>query len=181
MKTYYEFKDDLLNEGFLGDLFGKFMKHIAGLFQNSELLNKALQNVLNTQGTKSLTVLDPKSVKNESTFFVKMGVDGDESKDFSISLTKLADLSGGAGLFQITGTTSPEMLKALVGTNNVDDLQKNSVMAIISNKSFIKGKKAVMKIVKNMIPDGKDYTTATNVLGITSGDSVETEMKTMNN
>lgn len=177
MKSFNEHMEEQLNEGFFDKIFD-FLKNIAGLFQRPEAVDKSVDNIVNQEGDTGMKNLDPKSIKVESTFFINLGFrkDGD-SKSFSISLTKLADLPGGAGLFQITGTTNMDMLKALTGTTALEDLQKNNIMAIINNQSIVKDKKAIMKIVKNILPDGKDYTTETFVRGIIAGEKVEQELK----
>jgi hypothetical protein len=95
---------------------------------------------------------------------VIMGDGKNSATDFSIGFSKLADLPDGSGLFQITGTTSPEMLKALTGTDKNEDLTKENVMALISPNGFEKGKVATMRLLKNITP-GKDYVTKSLVLG----------------
>lgn len=96
---------------------------------------------------------------------VVLGNGKEAATDFSIAFTKLADMADGSGLFQITGTTSPEMLKALVGTDKVEDLALNSVMALVSSTSFTTGKPATIKLIKNMLPGGKDYLTKALFMG----------------
>ena len=56
------------------------------------------------------------------------------------------------------------MLKGLVGTTNMIDLAKNNVMAIIAPSGFEKGKLATMRILKNVMPGGKDYVTKSLVV-----------------
>jgi endonuclease III-like uncharacterized protein len=85
----------------------------------------------------------------------------------------MADLPDGSGIFQISGTTSPEMLKALAGSDKIEDLSKNSVMAIIAPAGFEKGKPATMRLLKNIVPGGKDYVTKSVMVGAVSEIEVE--------
>jgi hypothetical protein len=92
-------------------------------------------------------------------------------------MTKLADLPDGSGLFQITGSSSPQMIKALSGSDKIEELAKNSVMAMISPMGLEKGKVATMKLLKNILPGGKDYITKTFVQGVVPMTAVEANMK----
>jgi hypothetical protein len=96
---------------------------------------------------------------------VVMGDGKNSALDFNIAFTKVADLPDGSGLFQIAGTTSKEMLQALVKSDKIEELAKNSVMAMIAPAGFEKGKIATMKLLKNVLPAGKDYVTKALVQG----------------
>lgn len=186
MKTYNEFKQDNssvfieseINEGLFDKLSNMFSK-ITGMFKDKAKLAKGVDVAMQTAGKKSETFL-PKTIKNGETYLVTMGDPKVPAKNFTISFTKLADLPDGtSSLFSITGSTSPEMLKALIGSDKVEDLGKNNVMAIIPISGFIKGKVATMRIVKNIIPGGKDYVTKAFVIGSVSGLSVEKALPTI--
>ena len=160
-----------VNEGAFDKLMSMFSR-ITNLFKDKEKLTKSVESTMTQAGDKA-KIFSPKSIKNGDTTMVVLGDGKTSATDFSVAFTKLADMPDGSGLFQISGTTSEEMLKALTGTGKEEDLSKNSVMAILSGTSFVKGKPAVMKLVKNMIPGGKDYLTKTVFVGAVSDVEVE--------
>jgi hypothetical protein len=160
-----------INEGMFDKLMSMFSR-ITNLFADKEKLTKSVEATMTEAGDKA-KIFSPKSIKNGDTTMVVLGDGKTSSTDFSVAFTKLADMPDGSGLFQISGTTSEEMLKALTGTGKEEDLSKNSVMAILSGTSFVKGKPASMKLIKNMIPGGKDYLTKTVFVGAVSDAEVE--------
>lgn len=175
-KTYNEFKNvsepEDVNEGLFDKLFS-WMASIGNMFKNPQTIQKSVDTTIANAGNAGLKNLNPKSVAIKETYFVVMGDGKDSKTNFSMSLTKIADLPDGSGLFSISGTSNPDMLKALTGTNVVSDLNKNSVMAIVSDKSFTKGSPITVKILKNIVPDGKDYVSKFLVTGIAPGTEVQ--------
>lgn len=160
-----------VNEGMFDKLTSLFSR-ITNLFVDKEKLTKSVEATMTEAGDKA-KIFSPKAIKNGDTTMVVLGDGKAASTDFSVAFTKLADMPDGSGLFQISGTTSDEMLKALTGTGVEEDLSKNSVMAILSGTSFVKGKPATMKLIKNMIPGGKDYLTKMVFVGAVSDAEVE--------
>ena len=161
----------LVNEGLfdkLGSMFSKF----TDLFKKPEDLNKSIQAAVTEAGDKAKKFF-PKPVKINDTIMITMSDGKDNTLDFSIAFTKLCDLPDGSGLFQITGTTSPTMLKALTGSDKEGDLTKNTVMAMISSQGFQKGEPATMKILKNVFPNGQDYITKSLFTGAVPDSDVE--------
>lgn len=170
-KTYNDFKGRL-NEG-LFDKLTAFYSAVATMFKDPMKAKKSIDAAVTEAGTTAAK-FTPKMAKVNETFMVSMGDGKDPSMDFSIAFTKLADLpDGGSGLFQITGTTNMAMLKGLVGSENMLDLGKNNVMAIIATSGFEKGKVATMRIVKNILPGGKDYVTSSLVVGAVNATTVQ--------
>jgi hypothetical protein len=177
MITFDEFKNgqfdpnDPMNEGLFDKLSGMFSK-ITGLFKDPAKMEKSVESTMDQLGDKTKK-FSPKQAKASESYIVQMGDAKKPETKYTMSLTKLADLPDGSGLFQITGTTSKEMLKSLAGSEKIEDLAKNNVMAMISSAGFEKGKMATMRLVKNVIPGGKDYVTKVPVLGIVPGKDVE--------
>ena len=172
-KSFKDFKNPMrINEGLFDKLF-IWMNEIGAMFKNPDTIQKSVESVVTDAGQSSPKNLVPKNVAIKETYFIIMGDGKDSKTNFSLSITKMADLFDGSGLFSITGTTNPAMLKALVGSDNIIDLNKNSVMAIVSKDSFIKGKPITIKILKNMLPGGKDYVSEFQVTGIAPGTSVQ--------
>jgi hypothetical protein len=181
MKSFYEFRvesviveNETINEGLFDKIFSAFGK-VTNLFKSPDTLRKSVETAVTSAGDKA-NKLVPKMVKPNETSMVVMGDGKNSALDFTISFTKLADLSDGSGIFQITGSTSPEMLKALIGSEKNEDLAKNTVLAMISSVGLEKGKPATMKIFKNMLPGGKDYVTKSLVMGTTNSLEVEKVM-----
>ena len=167
---------DTMNEGLFDQLFS-WMGKIGQMFSNPEKVESSVEAAVTDMGDTAMKSLTPKKVAIKETYFVMMG-DGKSTKtNFSLSMTKMADLPDGSGLFQITGTTNEDMLKSLTGTNVMDDLVKNNIMAIVSVSSVTKGKPITVKLLKNVMPKGKDYVSRFIVTGIAPGTSVE---KTLN-
>lgn len=175
MITFDEFKNgepNELNEGLFDKLAGMFSK-ITNLFKDPAKLDKGIESTMDQLGEGKTKKFIPKQAKASESFIVQMGDAKKPETKYSMSLTKLADLPDGSGLFQITGTTSKEMLKSLAGTDKIEDLAKNNVMAMISANGLEKGKMATMKLLKSVIPGGKDYVTKVPVMGIVPGKDVE--------
>ena len=160
-----------VNEG-LFDKLGSMFSKLTELFKNPEKLIKSVQASVTEAGDKAKKFL-PKPVKINDTVLITMGDGKNSALDFSIAFTKICDLPDGSGLFQITGTTSPTMLKALAGSNKEEDLTKNTVMAMISPQGFQKGEPATMKLLKNVLPNGQDYITKSLFTGAVPDADVE--------
>jgi hypothetical protein len=173
----FESMGEAINEGLFDKLKTLYSK-ITNLFKDKEKLTKAVQATVTDAGDKAKT-FSPKQVKVGATTMVVLGDGKASATDFSIAFTKLADMADGSGLFQITGTTSPEMLKALTGTDKEEDLALNSIMALVSATSFIKGKPATIKLLKNMLPGGKDYLTKALFMGAVPGLEIEKKLTTI--
>jgi hypothetical protein len=169
---------EAVNEGLFDKLTSIFSK-FAGIFKDQAKLQKSVESTVTQSGAQSKN-FDPKAYKVNQTAMVVMGSPQAETGgDFTIAFTKMADMPDGSGLFQITGTTSPVMLKALVGTEKNEDLAKNSVMALIPSAGFVFKKPATMRILKNIIPGGKDYVTKTVLVGSASSTEVEKTLQKM--
>ena len=170
-QTFNEFKEESINEGLFDKLLS-WMNSIANLFNNPETVQQSVQAAITDAGDASPKAFDPKAAAQKSTYFIMMGDSKDANTNFSISLTKLADLPDGSGLFQFTGTTNTQMLKDLTGTGKITDLMTNDIMAIISPQSISVSKPADIKILKNIMPQGKDYISKYTVIGIAPGEAV---------
>jgi hypothetical protein len=164
-----------VNEGLFDKLTSMFSKFIP-LFKDAEKLKKATTTTITQAGPKALKLI-PKAYKPNDSIMLVLGDGKNAALDFNISMTKLADLPDGSGLFQITGSSSPQMIKALAGTDKIEDLAKNSVMALIAPNGLEKGKVATMRLLKNILPGGKDYITKTFVQGVVPMMEVEATMK----
>lgn len=181
MKTFYEFRvsdfiieREELNEGFFDKLFSAFSR-IGNLFKDNDSLRKSVETAVTTAGDEAKKFI-PKSAKAGETVMIMMGDGKNSAMDFAISFTKLADLQDGSGIFQISGSSNPVMLKALVGTDKVQELSKNPVLAMVDSTGMEKGKPVTMKLFKNMLPGGKDYVTKTLMMGATTATEVEKVM-----
>lgn len=166
---------EVVNEGLFDKLTSMFSKFIP-MFKETEKLKKATTTTVTQAGAKALKLI-PKVYKPNESIMLVLGDGKNSALDFNISMTKLADLPDGSGLFQITGSSSPQMIKALSGSDKIEDLAKNSVMAMISPMGLEKGKVATMKLLKNILPGGKDYITKTFVQGVVPMIAVEANMK----
>ena len=172
-KTYNEFKNiEEINEGFFDKLFS-FFSSIFQMFKNPQNIQKSVEAVITDEGKNTPQNFIPKSIAIKETYFLMLGDGKNKNTDFVVSITKLANLPDDSGLFQISGTTNPNMLKALTGTNVMEDLSKNNVYALISDKSLLKGKPMTIKILKNILPGGKDYVSKFMLSGIAPGMEVE--------
>lgn len=172
-KLFREYHEgNIINESIFDKMFS-WMNKIGQMYKDPTVIQKAVESVITTAGDKSLKTFVPKTVAVKETYFIMLGDIKNPATNFSMSLTKLADLQDDTGLFQISGTTNVEMLKALTGTNAIEDLLKENILAIVSNVSLVKGKPITMKILKNILPQGKDYVSKFNVTGIASGIEVE--------
>jgi hypothetical protein len=167
-----------MNEGVFDKLATMF-PNVKNLFMNHSQLQTSIDNTMETMGESKTSKFIPKQVRVNDTFLIQMADSNDENVKFSIAFIKLADFPDGSGLFQIAGTTSLEMLKALVNSENIDDLTKNNVMAIIPQGGFTKGKPATMRLLKNIIPNGKDYVTKTKFNGAVPSAPVELNISKM--
>ena len=174
MKTFKEFRgEEHLDESIFGKLASMF-SNVANLFKDKEKLEKSVTSTMEQMGEEKTSKFDPKKAKVKDSFIIQMGDVSKPETKYTMSLTKIADLPDDSSLFQITGTTSKEMLKSLVGSDKIEDLTKNSIMAIISMSGLEKDKVATMKLLKNVIPGGKDYVTKVPVLGAVPAEIVET-------
>jgi hypothetical protein len=168
---------DTLNEGLFDKLTAMFSKFTT-LFKDKEKLKKATTTAMTEAGPKAAKFI-PKATKPNESVMLVLGDGKNSALDFNVALTKLADLPDGSSLFQVSGSSSPEMIKALAGSDKVEDLAKNSVMAMVAANGFEKGRPATMKLVKNIIPGGKDYVTKMLVQGVVPSLAVETTIKKM--
>lgn len=175
MKSFCEFKgrDVLMNESVFSRLKGMFSK-VTALFKDTNKLEKSITSTMEQLGDGKTSKFDPKQAKINDSFIVQMGDVSKPDTKYSMSLTKLAELPDGSSLFQITGTTSQEMLKSLANSDKVEDLVNNSAMVIMTTGGLEKGKTATLKLLKNVIPGGKDYVTEVPVMGTVPFKDVET-------
>ena len=179
IKSFKDFrveKVEPVNEGSFDKLFS-WMSGITNMFKNPEGILKSAEAVSTEEGSSALTVLVPDKVKEKETYFITLNDETGKNEKFVISLTKMGDMPEKSGLFQITGTTNTKMLMALVNSPKQEDLTKFSIMAIINDKSIVKGQIMEMKILKNVMPQGKDYKSNNKVDGITHGVKVEQMFK----
>jgi hypothetical protein len=82
----------------------------------------------------------------------------DENVKSILSLTKLADLPDGSGLFQITGSDNEDFLKSL-GATSISNLTIVGVLAIVDPAGFRKDTSLSMRVYKNVSKDGKPIIT----------------------
>lgn len=168
--------ESTLNEGWFDKSLSFFTK-LFNIFKDPATLKTSLEKTIIEEGDISKKFL-PKNIKINDTYVLNMG-DGESTEtNFSIGLTKLANLPDGTFLFQISGTTSEEMLKALTGSTKIEDLVKSNVMAIITQNGFVEGKAPTMRLVKNILPPSKDYTTKALFLGAAPMTAIEQTIKT---
>lgn len=161
---------------FLSKLFSYFSKFVAWFKDPMKLQDSITQALKDTEG-KNPTHYDPKSTKIGNTVIIRM-VDPKNSKSTTDwSLSKIAEMQDGTGIYQITGSTNAAMLKSLAGTDKQEDLAKNSVMAMIPPTGIDNGKPMTIKIVKNILPSGQDYISKTNVEAILPAATVEKALK----
>jgi hypothetical protein len=175
MITFNDFifnKATPLNEGLFDKLTSMFVK-IAAMFKDPMKIKKSVDAAVTEAGIKGANFI-PKNVKVNETYILSMGDGKNPINDFSIALTKLAELPDKSNLFQISATTSQEMIKSLTGSPDLNDLARNNIMAIISSNGFERGKPTTMRIVKNILPNGKDYTTKSLLLGAVPSTAVQT-------
>jgi|688.fasta_scaffold35077_5 hypothetical protein len=161
-----------LNEGLfdtLKSLFGK----IGTMFKDTAVLNKQVDAAAVKAGATDDKVA-AKTVKAGTTLIVKLQDPKDEAKKLLISFTKLADMPDGSGLFQMTGTDSPEFMKTL-GVKDVMNLNTIGVLAIIAAEGFVENEPLKMRVYKNLSKDGKEITTQTVVKAALSADTVMKE------
>ena len=174
MKTFNEFKNgqEELSEGVFTKLASLFTK-MGTLFANPAKLEKSVETTADQLGEAKTKKFIPKQGKPNESFIVQMGDPKKPETKYTMSLTKMADLPDGSGIFQISGSTSKEMLKVLTGGDKQEGLAKNNVMAILPANGLEKGKFATMRILKNVIPGDKDYVTKVPVISIVPGAQVE--------
>ncbi len=163
-----------VDEGFLS-WFTSMFKKIGAWFLKPDKLQKSVEATVTDMGD-NFKHYYPKTSKPNETIYVLMGDGKDKGNNFTMALTKMASLPDDSGLFQITGTTSISMLKSLVNSDKNGLLTKNSVMAMIPKEGMEKGKPTTMKILKNIIPNGLNYTTKSFVMGVASGVNVDKKM-----
>jgi hypothetical protein len=181
VKTYSEFiveeiswedSTPALNEGIfdaLKSLFGK----ISTMFKDPVMLTKQVDQAAVKAGVKDDKVI-PKSVKNGSTLIVKLQDPADETRKSILSLTKLADLPDSSGLFQVSGSDSPEFLKS-IGVADVAKLNEVGVLAIVPPEGFVKDKPMTSRMYKNLDKSGKPIVTKTLVKTTLLADAVAKE------
>lgn len=168
---------EAINEGLFDKLTNMFSR-FTGIFKDSQKLQQGTVSTVTQSGDKGKK-FDPKAYKPNQTVMVILGDPKVNGNDFTIAFTKLADMPDGSGLFQITGTTSVAMLKALVGSQDNADLAKNSVMAIIAPAGFVAKQPITMRILKNIMPGGKDYVTKNVMIGAAPMTEVEKTLQKM--
>lgn len=171
LKTF-EVYSEPLDEGAFDKLANLYDKYLTSYKDETKLL-KSLQAKVTEDGTKATKFL-PKPLKVGDTVTFLMGDLKNPLGDYGMTLSKIADLPDGSTLFQIVGTTSEAMRKALVNSTLNEDFTKKTVMAIVPAAGYVKGKPATMKLLKNIFPDGKDYVTGSMFQGFSSQTNVET-------
>jgi len=181
VKTYSEFiveeitwenSAEALNEGIfdaLKNLFGK----ISTMFKDPVMLSKQVDQAAVKAGVKDDKIV-PKSIKNGSTVMIKLQDPTDETRKSILSLTKLADLPDASGLFQVSGSDSPDFLKS-VGVPDVAKLNEVGVLTIVPPEGFIKDKPMTSRMYKNLSKDGKPIVTKTVVKTTLLADNVAKE------
>lgn len=162
-------EENAINEGLFDALKGIFGK-LGAMFKDTATLNKQVDAAAVTAGDKDNKVV-PKSAKAGSTLIVKLQDPKDETKKLLISFTKLTDMPDGSGLFQLTGTDSPDFMKSL-GVKDVANLNAIGVMAIVDAAGFVKDEPLSMRVYKNLSKDGKPIVTTTVVKAALSAEEV---------
>ena len=160
-----------INEGFFDKLINLFAS-ISKLFSDPEEVDKKVKNCIDNEEHKFIK-FDPVSLKTGETQILSMRSEEDKRKRFSLALTKLANLPDKSVLFQISATSSKEMLKVLVNSENEKDLAKYSVMAIISSNGVEKDKPLRMRLLKSITKNGDDYVSTTVVHGVVNMKDLE--------
>ena len=174
VKTYSEFivesfSVETLNETLM-DKMKPALDRIAAMFKDTTKLNKQVDAAEEKAGTTDDN-LSSKSIKNGTSVIVKLTDPQDEAKKSLLSLTKLADLPDGSGLFQITGSDSPDFLKSLA-SSDVAHLNTMGVMAIIGPEGLVTTKNLTMYIYKNVNAQGKPIITEAVIKASLSTDLV---------
>ena len=158
-----------LNEGIFDSLKSIYTR-LQGIFRDTTTLNKQVDTLQAKTGEKDAKVA-PKGIRAGSTLIVKLADPKNAESKSLLSMTKLADLPDGSGLFQISGSDSPPFLKAL-GVKDTATLELVGVMAIIAADGFIKGKPLSMRVYKGVTKDGKPTVTQTVIQAALNADDV---------
>lgn len=161
-----------LNEGMFDKLKSVYSR-ITQLFSDVKLLNKQLDQASAKAGTADDNVL-PKSVKNGSTVLIRLVSPTDEEVKSILSLTKLADMPDGSGLFQITGSDNETFLSSL-GVASVSNLIIVGVLAVVEPSGFKKDSSLSMRIYKNVNKEGKPIVTDAAVKSTVAAEIVAKE------
>jgi hypothetical protein len=147
----------VLNEASVFDTLKSVFSKIATMFEKPDVLNKQMDQAAQRAGTSGENVTS-KSVKIGSTIMVRLISPTDENVKSILSLTKLADLPDGSGLFQITGSDNEDFLKSL-GATSISNLTIVGVLAIVDPAGFRKDTSLSMRVYKNVSKDGKPIIT----------------------
>jgi hypothetical protein len=145
-----------LNESIFDKIKGP-LTQIANLFKDVTKLNKQV-DAAETKAAKTNDNVKSKSVKIGGTFVVKLVDPRDSTKKSLLSLTKLADLPDGSGLYQISGSDNEQFLASL-GVEDVAKLNVQGVLAIVNPEGFVTTKPLTMFVFKNVSKDGKPIVT----------------------
>jgi hypothetical protein len=164
-------QEEQLNEGIFDTLKGIFGK-LTGMFKDPAILNKQVDAAAVKAGSTDDKVTS-RSIKAGTTLIIKLQDPKDEAKKLLLSFTKLADLPDGSGLFQLTGTDSPDFLKTLEITDNTA-LNTIGVLVIVTS-DFTEDQPLKMRVYKNVSEDGKEIITQTVVKAALSADVVAKE------
>lgn len=177
LQTYSDFivesvSTEPVNEGLFDMLKGLFSK-VADMFDDADLLSKKLEQAAIKAGAADNKVT-PKSIKVGSTTLLKLVDPQDENNKSILSLTKLADMPDGSGLFQITGSDNANFLKSF-NVKSVTELNLVGVMAIIGPEGFVNDKSLTMRVYKNVSKTGKPTVTDSVIKAALNADNVAKE------
>lgn len=161
-----------INESVFDKLKSVFSK-ISTMFSDTKTLNKQMDQAMAKAGASDDNVAS-KAVKNGSTVFVRLVSPTDENVKSLLSMTKLADLPDGSGLFQITGSDNEEFLGSL-GVSSISNLIIVGVLAIVDPGGFRKDSSLSMRIYKNVAKDGKPVITQGEVKATIAAETVAKE------
>lgn len=174
VKTYSEFivESVSINES-LADKLKPALDKLTTMFKDPKKLNAQVDSAEEKAGTKDDN-LPSKMIKNGMSMIVKLTDPKDEMKKSILSLTKLADLPDGSGLFQISGSDSDPFLTSLA-VEDVTELNAMGVLAIIGPEGLVTGKNLTMYIYKNVSKNGKPVITEAVIKAALQADIVAKE------
>jgi hypothetical protein len=152
----------VVNEG-LFDRLGAFFSKILNFFRNPTNLKNSYDRAEEEVTYKSL---NSPGIKTGKTIFIKLVDPKKKSEDAYIGFTKLGEYPDKSGIYQFTGSTSSNIISALRGSKNSDELVKDQVLAIFPSTEIKIGQPLEVKFLKNIKKDGSSYRTNSTISSI---------------
>lgn len=152
----------VMDEG-LFDRLGAFFTKIMNFFKNPKALKNTFDRAEETVQYKSL---NSPTIKIGKTIFIKLVDAKKKSEDAYIGFTKLGEYPDKSGIYQFTGSTSANIISALTGSKNSDELVKDQVLAIFPSTEIKFGQPLEVKFLKNIKKDGSSYRTNSTISAV---------------